>query len=93
MKGSTFQKNTSGKRGLRSKNILKHTSNLLYLLLLTRYTLRKYHGMWMVIRSIRLHVKKENILISIRTADGLRCTLVAGKVWMVIGRWVCALCH
>ena len=23
----------------------------------------------------------------------LRCTLVAGKVWMVIGRWVCALGH
>ena len=30
----------------------KHTLNLLYLLLWTRYTLRKYHGMWMVIRSI-----------------------------------------
>ena len=38
----------------------------------------------MVIRSIQLHVKKKNILISIRMADGLRCTLVAGKVWMVI---------
>ena len=52
MKGSTFKKNTPGKRGLRSENILKHTSNLLYLLLWTQYTLRKYHGMLMVIRSI-----------------------------------------
>ena len=52
MKGLTFQKNTLGKQGLRSENILKHTSNLLYLLLWTPYTLRKYHGMLMVIRSI-----------------------------------------